>query len=278
VTTDIAEATQADAAVTQTDVATESTPDTSELEEARLALGHVETQGTPSTETPSAGTETQDDDLKNLLDANSTRVREEAAAKAREETLRETEEQARLAQARRQLDGIRQSFAQRANAIRAFGREQGWDEASVNRVVETFNSHHGQSVQVRDAEWWDHTFDYMDAKLGDTAKAIRADYEAGKIGDFHTLLDRITDAKASAAKSGHISEAEAKEREALAFIKGKRAAATPGAARTGLPQSRTNATSSAGRNVGWLQSLSTEEYEKVPVEERRAIWATAERG
>jgi len=236
VTTDVAEVTQATPVATQAESIQETAPDAAELDEARAALG-LATQGEPSTEAAATGTEL-DADTQALLDANAARVREEASATARQEERRTLEEQQRLNQSRVQLDGIRRSFAQRAQAIRAFAEEQGWNKDAVNRVVETFNSHHAQVATVRDADWWDHTFDYVDSKLGDAAKTIRADYEAGKIENFHTLLDRITEAREQQATTGRYTKAQLEEEKVKAFIAGKRAAAQPGAQRTGLPQAR----------------------------------------
>ena len=226
--------TQANAEATQVD----DSPTTDELAEASTVLGHEPV----TTEPPSTGTEPQvDDDVTAAVEAARVAAAEEAEARGREAERRSFTEQQRIEQSRNQLEGIRRAFAQRAQAIREYSAEQGLTPEATNRIVETFNAQHAQTVTVRDADWWDHTLAYATQKLADAAKPILADYEAGKIDNFHALLDRITDAKAQSATAGRYTEAQLKEREALAFIKGKRAAQAPGA-RSTQPQSRSSAT------------------------------------
>lgn len=246
-TTDIAEVTQASAPATQAEPVTESTPSADELTEARVALGVVETPNAPSTEATVAGTEPQvDDDIKALLDAAKTSAAEDAAVKAREDARKEVENTRRAEEARRQIEGVDRSFKQRAQAIREFGEQQGWDTAAVNRIVETFNAHHAQSATIAAKDYWDHTVDYAVARLDEaSSRAILADYNAQKFDNFHQLLDRITEAKATSASAGRFTEAQVKERELLAYIKGKRAVEGQASTRVGLPQSRATPSSSS---------------------------------
>lgn len=240
-TTDFADVTQTDVAATQ--VTEDSAPSADELTEARSALGLESTDAEPAP----AGTEpdAQDDDVKALLEANSKRVTEEASAKAREDTLRETEEQRRLTDSRNQFEGIKRSYAQRTNAIRQLGAQQGWDQQATEVVVNAFNAHHAQASSVRDGLWWDSIIDYARERVPDAAQSIVSDYEAGKFDNPYALFDRITEAKATASSKGMFTKSQLEEEKALAYVRGKRAAQKPGTSTTGLPQSRTSRASSS---------------------------------
>ena len=224
----LTDATQASAPVTPADV-TESTPSADELAEARTALG-LETQGV-STESASTGTEPQvDDDVKDLLDKAKAAAAEEAEARGREAERKSHEAEATAREQRNRVEGIEKAFRETAQAIRGFARDKGLEPEDAERLVATFNAHHAQSSVVVSKEYWDGTIDYAVRKLDEaSAKSILADYNAAKFESFPQLLDRIIEASQKAATTGHYTKLQLEEKEALAYIRGKRAAQAPGA-------------------------------------------------
>ncbi|MGD9827129.1 MAG: hypothetical protein AB7E70_20175 [Hyphomicrobiaceae bacterium] len=239
----VAETTQTNAAATQAQPVTESPVD-DELTEGTALLeeiaGKRETQDQARTEATGSGTEdeAQPDEFESALEAARAAAAEEAAAKARDELTKEQEERNQREERRREVAGITQSFATRAQQLRAvLGEVLGGQDVSydvngqkitgadiVNWALNQFESHHGQSSIVTHTRYREGLLAYAKEELGDEDFAeIAKGEQDGKFPNYRALNKAVTDAIRGNAKKGLFTEAQVKDREARAALAVRRA-------------------------------------------------------
>lgn len=224
----IAEETQAAAPATQASQVSE--PANDELAEGLALLdeidGKAETQAETRTEPEKRSTEPEaDEDVEAVRQTAREAAAEEARAAQREEDAKALRDQQEREQHQRQLDGIASAFGERAGRIRATldAIRDGSLELTpelTNAFLNEFNAHHSQSSIVTHKAYWDGTVAFAKEVLpAEAASEIEKGAREGKFRNFGELQRAILDANAKTAQNGRYTEAQVKEREALATLK-----------------------------------------------------------
>lgn len=223
----VAEATQAEPLAATQDVGV-TEPATELLDNlALLEDGAPATQDAESTEPADAGTEPEavEDEVEELKKSVAQRAAEEARAEQKAQDERERYEEAERAEYTRRLEGIDQSYRQRAPAIRNLltnllgtdisyqvGENNVTGKQIVDWVLNEFNTHHATAGSVVTKQFFDYMSWYASQNLSaEAAKEFQAEYQGGKLTDQAKVLDAFITRKVKDAQTGHFTQSQVKE-------------------------------------------------------------------
>jgi hypothetical protein len=275
---------QAAAPASQADNGTVAAPREEEsilaaLDEGADSTEQAAPQADEGTDAPEPdGTDSADADDSEELDLESllkTEVREAIAARAREEALKEHEEkQAAEAKEREKTqtdstrrEGYKQSFQGRAPAIRAWAEEQGLPREETDKLVNTFNLHHRDAIEVASWELTDKLVETFRNRLPESERESFT-YD-GTNDDLNAFISDYDSRITKEARKGYLSEAEVKQRvadEKVAMLVKLREKPELLNARSGPRRTGGGGATPSNVTYAQLQKMSKAEIEALPKE------------
>lgn len=269
----VAEATQAIPQETQAPVTTEpleASPSASETQGAEVQnpIG----EGTE----PEAAKE-ENDHLTAAIEAAKKAEREQTEARIKRELAEQQAQEKDFDDYQSYLAGVKQSFDQRAPALRSYLYNQGLSEEAVNTVLNQFTAHHGQSASVRDYEYQRALLDHLRESLGDDAVGeIQQARRQGKIRNYQDILKEYDRRVTAKAREGYLSPTQVEEKVAFA-----RAAAVDAKKAAGATDTSTTSTARSGSansmTLAQIDAMPMNEWMAKPREERQRLLDDAHR-